>query len=78
MRGMPPRPSPNPGGAFRPVSPASSRGMPSLVATSMNRPVAKPMKGMSGVTRVQNRTACSASSSVSGGGTQRLSSPMYS
>ena len=52
--------------------------MPSLLATSKNRPVEKPMNGMSGFTRIQNRRPCSASSSVSGGGTQMFSSPKYS
>ncbi len=75
---MPPRPNPKPMGARSPVRPASSSEIPSLAATSMKRPVANPMKGWSGVTRVQKRTACSASSSVSGGGTHRLSIPKYS
>ncbi len=36
------------------------------------------MKGMSGFTLVQKRSPCSASSSVSGGGTHTLSIPKYS
>ena len=78
MSGMPPRPRPKPIGALRPVNPASSSEIPSFVATSTKRPVANPMKGWSGRTRVQKRTACSASSSVSGGGTHTESIPKYS
>ncbi len=76
MRGMP-LPMPKPGMPLN-SSPASLGSMPSLAATSKNRPVENPMKGMSGFTRVQKRRPCSASSSVSGGGTQMFSIPKYS
>ena len=76
MSGMP-LPIPKPGMPLN-SSPASLGSMPTLAATSKNRPVEKPMKGMSGLTRVQKRRPCSASSSVSGGGTQMLSIPKYS
>ena len=42
------------------------------------RPVENPMKGWSGLTRIQKRRACSARASVSGGGTQTLRRPKYS
>ena len=76
MSGMP-LPMPNPGIPLN-SRPASLGSMPILAATSKNRPVEKPMNGMSGFTRVQKRRPCSASSSVSGGGTQMLSMPKYS
>ena len=76
MRGMPPA-HPESGHALE-LEAGVLGSMPSLAATSKKRPVEKPMKGMSGLTRVQKRRPCSASSSVSGGGTQMLSIPKYS